>query len=270
MRATPGRLHAADGDRRECDQRDVLTRISISISSATWRRSPASSGCRTCSKCIPTCRRAPSPELIAYAKANPDKLIAGSAGNRQPGHVSAELFKMMTGIKMLHVPYRGIAPALADLLGGRIHVLVDNMATAIEHDPGRQGARARRHHRVPLAAPARRPDHRRIACRATKRAPGTASRRRRARRPRSSTSSTARSTRCWPTAAIVDAVFRPGRRCRSPGSPADFGKLIADETEKWGRVVRFAGAKPEHDERAALSNRLGFAFFAPPGYSPIP
>src|SRR5262245_37139462 len=67
-------------------------------------------------------------ELITYAKANPDKLIVGSAGNGSPGHVSAELFKMMAGIKMLHVPYSGVAPALTDLLSGRIQVMVDNLA----------------------------------------------------------------------------------------------------------------------------------------------
>ncbi|HKF94158.1 MAG TPA: tripartite tricarboxylate transporter substrate binding protein [Gammaproteobacteria bacterium] len=72
------------------------------------------------------------PELIAYARINPERLIAGSAGNGSPGHVSGELFKMMTGVKMLHVPYRGIAPALTDLLAGQIHLLFDNMATAIE------------------------------------------------------------------------------------------------------------------------------------------
>jgi tripartite-type tricarboxylate transporter receptor subunit TctC len=72
-------------------------------------------------------------ELIAYAKQNPDTLIAGSAGNGSPGHVSIDLFKMMTGIAILHIPYRGAAPALADLLGGRTNVMFDNMATAIEH-----------------------------------------------------------------------------------------------------------------------------------------
>ena len=72
-------------------------------------------------------------ELVAYAKDNPTKLTFGSAGIGSPGHVSGELFKMMTGIKMAHVPYRGVAPALSDLIAGHIHVLIDNMATAIEH-----------------------------------------------------------------------------------------------------------------------------------------
>ena len=63
------------------------------------------------------------PEFIAYAKANPGKLNMASAGNGNPQHVSGELFKMMAGIDMLHVPYRGEAPALADLLGGQVQVL---------------------------------------------------------------------------------------------------------------------------------------------------
>src|SRR5258708_4959978 len=63
------------------------------------------------------------PELIAYAKANPGKLNFGSAGNGTPMHVSAELFKMMAGVNMVHVPYRGEAPAVTDLLGGQVQVM---------------------------------------------------------------------------------------------------------------------------------------------------
>ena len=73
------------------------------------------------------------PELIAYAKANPGKLNMASAGIGSPSHVAGELFKMMAGVDMVHVPYRGVAPALADLLGGQVQVMVDNMPTAIEH-----------------------------------------------------------------------------------------------------------------------------------------
>ena len=62
------------------------------------------------------------PELIAYAKANPGKINMASAGNGSSGHVAGELFKMMTGVDMVHVPYRGAAPALTDLLGGQVQV----------------------------------------------------------------------------------------------------------------------------------------------------
>jgi tripartite-type tricarboxylate transporter receptor subunit TctC len=73
------------------------------------------------------------PELIAYAKANSGKINMASAGIGSPTHVAGELFKMMTGVDMVHVPYRGAAPALSDLLTGQVQVLIDNMPTSIEH-----------------------------------------------------------------------------------------------------------------------------------------
>jgi tripartite-type tricarboxylate transporter receptor subunit TctC len=73
------------------------------------------------------------PEFIAYAKANPGKLNMGSAGNGTPSHVSGELFKMMTGVTMQHVPYRSGGAALTDLLGGQVQIMFDNTASSIEH-----------------------------------------------------------------------------------------------------------------------------------------
>ena len=73
------------------------------------------------------------PELIAYAKANPGKLSMSSAGVGSVEHVSGELFKMMTGVNMVHVPYRGAAPAVADLLSGQVQVMFDVLATSIEY-----------------------------------------------------------------------------------------------------------------------------------------
>src|SRR5262249_36546183 len=73
------------------------------------------------------------PELIAYAHANPGKINMASAGIGSAQHVYGELFKMMTGVDMLHVPYRGAAPALTDLLSGQMQVMFDTMATSIEH-----------------------------------------------------------------------------------------------------------------------------------------
>src|SRR4029077_15378156 len=73
------------------------------------------------------------PELIAYAKANPGKLNMASSGNGSTIHMSGELFKMLTGINMQHVPYRGGAPALTDLIGGQVHVMFDNIPTSAEH-----------------------------------------------------------------------------------------------------------------------------------------
>ena len=73
------------------------------------------------------------PEFIAYAKANPGKLNMASSGNGSTIHMSGELFKMMTGINMVHVPYRGGAPALTDLIAGQVQVMFDNVPTSAEH-----------------------------------------------------------------------------------------------------------------------------------------
>src|SRR5262249_47556314 len=73
------------------------------------------------------------PEFIAYAKANPGKLNMASAGNGTTIHVSGELFKMMTGVDMVHVPYRGGAPALTDLMGGQVQAMFDNIPSSIEY-----------------------------------------------------------------------------------------------------------------------------------------
>src|SRR5262249_3877788 len=73
------------------------------------------------------------PEFIAYAKANPRKLTMASPGIGTPGHVAGELFKMMTGVNLVHVPYRGTAPALTDLLGGQVQVAFGSLPSSIEH-----------------------------------------------------------------------------------------------------------------------------------------
>src|SRR5262249_17650019 len=73
------------------------------------------------------------PEFIAYAKAHPGEISFASAGNGSVAHVTGELFKMMTDVNMLHVPYRGAPPALTDLIGGQVHVMFDNMPSSIEH-----------------------------------------------------------------------------------------------------------------------------------------
>ena len=73
------------------------------------------------------------PELIAYAKSNTGNVSFASAGNGSMAHVAGELFKMMTGVNMLHVPYRGAPQALTDLLGGQVHVMFDNTPSSIEH-----------------------------------------------------------------------------------------------------------------------------------------
>jgi tripartite-type tricarboxylate transporter receptor subunit TctC len=181
-------------------------------------------------------------ELIADAKANPDRLIAGSAGNGSPGHVSAELFKMLTGIKMLHAPYRGIAPALTDLLGGRIHVLFDNMATAIEHI---QGGKVRALGVTTMVRSPLLPDLPTIS----ESVPGyDASSWYGMTAPKDTPAEIVDSLNREINAALANRAvadrFAAMGAAPLTGTPADFGKFIADETEKWGRVVRFANVKP--------------------------
>ena len=81
------------------------------------------------------------PEFIAYAKANPGKLNMASGGNGSPPHVSGELFKMMTGVNMVHVPYRGAAPAITDLLAGQVQVMFDPIVVVNRAHQGGQTAR---------------------------------------------------------------------------------------------------------------------------------
>jgi len=181
------------------------------------------------------------PELIAYAKANPGKLNMASSGNGSTIHMSGELFKMLTGINMQHVPYRGGAPALTDMLSGQMQVMFDNIPTCAEHVKsgklrGLAVTSTTRSEVLPdlplvadflpgyeasawygLAAPKNTPPE--IVDRLNK--------------------------------AVNEILADPKAKARFteigaillPGSAADFGKLVADETEKWGKVVKFAGAK---------------------------
>jgi tripartite-type tricarboxylate transporter receptor subunit TctC len=110
----------------------LCTINSISISSLISRPSQASS---TCPWSLRSTRRPANavPEFIAYAKANPGKLNMASNGNGTVAHVAGELFKMMAGLNMVHVPYRGASFALTDMLGGQVQVMFDNTASSIEH-----------------------------------------------------------------------------------------------------------------------------------------
>jgi tripartite-type tricarboxylate transporter receptor subunit TctC len=183
------------------------------------------------------------PEFIAYARANPGKIAMASAGIGGATHLAGELFKAMTGINMVHVPYRGDAPALVDLMGGQVQVMFDLMPASIEYiKTGKLRAlgvtTAARSEALPdlptvgefvpgyeasawlgVAAPAQTP------------------------------------------VEIIDklngeinaVLSEPEFKARLanlggsalPGPPTDFGKLIADETGKWGKVIRAANIKPE-------------------------
>ena len=134
------------------------TRSSTSISSATSSRSRASSACPSSWRCNPSVPAKTVPEFIAYAKANPGKLSMASGGIGNSTHMAGELFKMMTGVDMLHVPYRGAAPALTDLLGGQVQVMFDPPRPPSIAHQGRQAAGAGGHHRHALGGAAGRPD----------------------------------------------------------------------------------------------------------------
>ena len=183
------------------------------------------------------------PELIAYAKTNPGKLNMASSGNGSTIHMSGELFKMMTGINMVHVPYRGGAPALTDLIAGQVHVMFDNIPTSAEH------VRSGRLRGLAVTGTARShvlPDLPTVA----DFLPGyEASAWYGLGAPRNTPAAVIDRLNDAVNAILADPTSQ-GRFAELgasllPGSPADFGKLLADETEKWGKVVKFAGAKPD-------------------------
>ena len=131
-------------------------------------------------------------EFIAYCKANPGKINMASSGAGTSVHMSGELFMMMTGCKMLHVPYKGAGPALTELMGGTVHVLFDNLPSSAGHIKGGRIRAHRGHDHDARAVDARRAHRRGDGARLRGRRPGSAWARPRARRGRSSTSSTPR------------------------------------------------------------------------------
>jgi tripartite-type tricarboxylate transporter receptor subunit TctC len=183
------------------------------------------------------------PEFIAYAKANPGKLNMASSGNGSTIHVSGELFKMMTGVNMLHVPYRGGAPALTDLISGQVQVMFDNVPTSIEF------IRAGKLRPLAVTTAARSdvlPDLPTVA----DFVPGyEASAWYGVGAPKGTPDVIIEKLNKEINAILADpkAKARLAELGASllAGSPADFGKLVADETEKWGKVVKFSGAKAD-------------------------
>jgi len=182
-------------------------------------------------------------EFIAYAKANPGKINLASSGSGTSIHMSGELFKMMTGVNMVHVPYRGSAPMLTDLLGGQVQVTFDNMPSSIEH------IRAGKLRPLAVTTTARSdalPDTPVLA----DTVPGyEASAWFGAGAPKGTPSEIIETLNQAINAGLAD----PKMQARlaelggmlMAGSPADFGKVIAEETEKWAKVVKFSGAKAE-------------------------
>jgi len=183
------------------------------------------------------------PEFIAYAKANPGKINMGSAGSGSSNHVSGELFKFMTGVDMVHVPYRGQGPALADLLSGQVQVMFATTLGTTEHIAT---GRLR-----PLAVTtATRSEALPNIPTMSEFVPGyEAVQWYGIGAPRNTPADVIGRLNKEINAAIADPKMkvRLADLGGTPlgGSPADFGKLIADETEKWGKVIRAANIKPE-------------------------
>jgi len=182
-------------------------------------------------------------EFVTHAKANPGKINMASAGNGSAPHLAGELFKMMANIDMVHVPYRGAAPAVTDLLGGQVQVMFPSTSSSVEY------IKAGRLRALAVTSPTRwegLPDV-----------------------PAVGESIPGFETSFWAgigaprntPAGIVDRLNKeinagladPKLKARIadlgstvlPGSPAEFGKLIAVETEKWAKVIKFANIKPE-------------------------
>ena len=183
------------------------------------------------------------PEFIAYAKANPGKVNYASAGIGTPQHVSAEMFKMMTGVEMVHVPYRGAAPALTDLIGGQVQVMIDTTPASMQHI---RSGRLR-----PLAVTtATRADALPDLPTVGDFVPGyEATSWFGIGAPKDTPPEIIATLNKEINAAIADPKIKARLIDLGgtvlPGSPADFGKLIAAETEKWAKVVKFSGAKPD-------------------------
>jgi tripartite-type tricarboxylate transporter receptor subunit TctC len=183
------------------------------------------------------------PEFIAYAKANPGKINYASAGSGTPQHVGGELFKLLTGVEMTHVPYRGNAPALTDLLGGQVQVMFDTMPNSIEYI---KAGKLR-----PLAVTTATrweglPDIPTVG----DFVPGyEASGWYGLAAPKNTPADVVDKLNNEVNAALADPKMKARLADMGgtvlAGSPADFGKLIAAETEKWAKVIRAANIKPE-------------------------
>jgi len=183
------------------------------------------------------------PEFIRYAKTNPGKVNVASGGNGTVTHVSGELFKMMTGVNMIHIPYRGAGAALTDLIGGQVHVMFDAIPSSIEHiRSGRlrplavtTGERSELMPHLPILSDF---------------VPGyEASSWYGLGVPANTSREIVEKLNREVNAGLAD----PKLQARladlggtiAAGSAADFGKFVAEETERWSKVVKFSGAKPD-------------------------
>jgi len=183
------------------------------------------------------------PDFIVYAKANPGKINMASAGNGTMVHVAGELFKMMAGVDMVHVPYRGGGPALTDLLGGQVQVMFPTTVSSIEYV--RAGSL-----RVLAVTTAMRSEALPGLPTVGEFVPGyEASAVFGLGAPKNTPTEIVDKLNREINAALADPKLK-ARLADLGGtvlalSPADFGNLLADETDKWGKVIRAANIKPE-------------------------
>ncbi len=182
-------------------------------------------------------------EFIDYAKANPRKILMGSGGAGGPDHTSGELFQLMTGIKMTHVPYRGTTPALTDLLSGQVQMVFCTIPAADHHIKAgtlraiavTSATRLETLPNIPTVAET---------------VPGfESSQWYGVGAPAGTPAEVIATLNKEINAALADAKMKARLAELGgtvlPGSPAGFGKLMTEETEKWGRVIRAANIKPE-------------------------
>ena len=183
------------------------------------------------------------PEFIAYAKANPGKINLASSGNGTSVHLSGEMFKMMTGVDLLHVPYRGAAPALTDLISGQVQIMFDNMPSSIEH------IRAGKLRALAVTTAKRSPALPDVPT-VAETVPGyEASAWFGMGAPKGTPPEIINKLNKAVNAALADPNIQA--RLADPGgnvmstTPAEFGQVIVDETEKWAKVVKAAGVSVE-------------------------
>jgi tripartite-type tricarboxylate transporter receptor subunit TctC len=183
------------------------------------------------------------PEFIAYAKTNPGRINMASSGNGTSVHVAGELFKLMTGVRMQHVPYRGAAPAITDLLAGQVQVMFASMPSSIEY------IRTGKLRALAVTTAARSPALPDIPTIGDDVVGFEASSVYGVGAPRKTPAEIIAKLNAEINAVLADPKAKArlaelGGTVLS-GSPADFGKLLAEETEKWGQVVRAANIKAE-------------------------
>lgn len=182
-------------------------------------------------------------EFIAYLKANPGKVSMASAGNGSPQHVAGELFKMMAGVDMVHIPYRGGAPALTDLLAGQVQVYFSSVASAIQY------IRADKLRALAVTTAKRSdllPDLPTLA----EFLPGyEASPWYGLGAPKGTPAEVIARLNEEINKALADPAIKTRLAelgaTPLPGSAADFGRLLVEETDKWAKVVKMSGAKPD-------------------------